>query len=170
MVPGTRFHIRFIMTIYYEMWPILLQNRAAILYKIRQKFITKYVRFFITKCDSYYKMRQLLRNATFITNCNSTSTYKTCSSKKVINTQLKLSSGFNTWLICFCTKNGLVTAFSKINAQALKKSFADPFFLLTLNRYLAKKSLLGFTRLMFLFAVKAISLLIKFYLHCISFI
>ena len=26
---------------------------------MRQKFITKYVRFFITKCDSYYKLRQL---------------------------------------------------------------------------------------------------------------
>ena len=33
-------------------------------YKMRQKFITKYVRFFITKCDSYYKMRRLLHIAT----------------------------------------------------------------------------------------------------------
>ena len=56
----------------------LLQNATDI--------ITKCVRFFITKCDSfitkcnryyklrrfYYKMWQLLRNATFITNCDST--------------------------------------------------------------------------------------------------
>ena len=26
-------------------------------YKMRQKFFTKYVRFFLTKCDSYYKLR-----------------------------------------------------------------------------------------------------------------
>ena len=55
-------------------------------YKMRQKFITKCVRFYITKCDSfnikcdsyyklrrfYYKMQQLLQNATFMTNCDST--------------------------------------------------------------------------------------------------
>ena len=60
--------------------------RQQIYYKMRQKFITKCVRFFITKCDNfiticdsyyklrqfYYKMRQLLQNATFIINCNST--------------------------------------------------------------------------------------------------
>ena len=53
---------------------------------MRQKFIKKCVRFFITKCDSfitkcdsYYKLRrfydkirQLLQNATFITNCDIT--------------------------------------------------------------------------------------------------
>ena len=53
---------------------------------MRQKFITKYVRFFITKCDSfitkcnsyfklrrfYYKIRQLLQNVMFITNWHST--------------------------------------------------------------------------------------------------
>ena len=53
---------------------------------MQQKFITKFVRFFIikcdsfiTKCDSYYKlrrfywkMRYLLQNATFITNFDST--------------------------------------------------------------------------------------------------
>ena len=56
-------------------------------YKMWQKFITKCVRFFITKCNSfitkcdsyyklrqlYYKIRQLLQNVTFITNCDSTS-------------------------------------------------------------------------------------------------
>ena len=60
--------------------------RQLFYYKMRQKFTTKSVSFFIrrcdsfiTKCDSYYKlrqlyyeMRQLLQNATFITNCNST--------------------------------------------------------------------------------------------------
>ena len=49
--------------------------------KMQQKFITKCVRYFITKCNScitkrnsydkmyyfYYKLRQLLRNAMFIT-------------------------------------------------------------------------------------------------------
>ena len=46
---------------------------------MRRKFITKCVSFFITKCGSYcklrqfhYKMRQLLQNATFVTNCDST--------------------------------------------------------------------------------------------------
>ena len=33
-------------------------------YKMRQKFITKYVKFFIKKCDSYYKMRCLLQIVT----------------------------------------------------------------------------------------------------------
>ena len=60
--------------------------RQLFYYKMQQKFITKCVRFFITKCDSfilkcdinykmrrfYYEMRQLLQNATFITNCDST--------------------------------------------------------------------------------------------------
>ena len=59
--------------------------RELFYYKMRQKFITKCARFFISKCDSfitkcdsyyklrrfYYKMRQLLQNATFITNCDS---------------------------------------------------------------------------------------------------
>ena len=45
MLLDTRFHIWLIMTLYY---------------KIRQKFITKCVRFFITKCDSCYKMQRLL--------------------------------------------------------------------------------------------------------------
>ena len=55
--------------------------QQLIYYKMRQKFITKCLRFFITKCNScyklrqfYYKMRQLLQNATFITNCDSTNT------------------------------------------------------------------------------------------------
>ena len=61
------------MTLWYK-------TRHLFYYKMQQKFITKCVRFFITKCDtlttkrdSYYKMRQLLQNATFITDCDSTS-------------------------------------------------------------------------------------------------
>ena len=54
------------MTLSYKIQQILLQNATAIslpnateaYYKIRQVF--------------YYKMRQLLQNGTFITNCNST--------------------------------------------------------------------------------------------------
>ena len=45
--------------------------RQLFYYKVRQKFITKCVRFFITKCDdfitkcnSYYEMRLLLQIAT----------------------------------------------------------------------------------------------------------
>ena len=63
------------MALYYKMRQILLQNATAILLQMRQKFITKCVRFSITKCDSYYKlrrfyykMRHLLQNAMFITN------------------------------------------------------------------------------------------------------
>ena len=73
MVLDTRFHIRFIMILYYKMRQILLQNATAILlqnaikvyYKMRQVFYYKMRQF-------YYKMRQLLQNATFITNCDST--------------------------------------------------------------------------------------------------
>ena len=52
-------------------------------YKLRQKFVTKCVRFFVTKCDSFiticnsyykmcelcYNMQQLLQNAKFIKTC-----------------------------------------------------------------------------------------------------
>ena len=70
--------------IYYD---TLLQNATGIITKCDGYFITKCDKsllqnvsgFFITKCDSYYKlrrfyykMRQLLQNATFITNCGST--------------------------------------------------------------------------------------------------
>ena len=64
----------------------VITKRDRYYYKMRQKFITKCVKFFITKCDSfitkcdsynklaqlYYKIRQLLQNATFITNYDST--------------------------------------------------------------------------------------------------
>ena len=43
---------------------MLLQNTAAILLKMRRNFITKCFWFFITKCDSYYKMRRLLQIVT----------------------------------------------------------------------------------------------------------
>ena len=61
MLLDTRFHIWLIMTLYFKMRQILLQNATAILlqnatevyYKMRQVF--------------YYKMRQLLQNSTVIT-------------------------------------------------------------------------------------------------------
>ena len=80
MVLDTRFHIWFIMTFYYKMRQILLQNATAIFlqnateiyYKMRQDFYYKMWQF-------YYKMWHLLQfatillqNATFITNCDST--------------------------------------------------------------------------------------------------
>ena len=40
-------------------------------YKMQQKFITKCVSYYKLR-RSYYKMRQLLQNATFATNCDST--------------------------------------------------------------------------------------------------
>ena len=81
----------------------LFQNATDIITKCDSYFITKYDYYkllqittvthcddFITKCDSYYKlwqfynkMRQLLQNATFITNCDNTHVYKK------IHTQLK---------------------------------------------------------------------------------
>ena len=72
-VNSVKFHIWFVMTVFYKMWQILLQNATAILlqnatevyYKMRQVFYYKMRQF-------YYKMRQLLQNATFITNCDST--------------------------------------------------------------------------------------------------
>ena len=66
--------------------------RQLFYYKMRQKFHTKYARFFITKCDSfitnvavittcndfysYYKMRQLLQNAKLIINYDTTTDIK----------------------------------------------------------------------------------------------
>ena len=56
----------------------LLQNATNVTIKCDSYFITKCVSFFITKCGNYYKLRQLyykiqqlLQNATFITNCDS---------------------------------------------------------------------------------------------------
>ena len=64
MVLDIRFHIWFIMTVCYKMrqnaTAILSQNASEVYYKMRLFF--------------YYKMRQLLQNVTFITNCNSTLT------------------------------------------------------------------------------------------------
>ena len=69
-----RFYIWFILTVYYKMRQILLQDATAILlqnateiyYKMRQDLHYKMRQF-------HYKMRQLLQIATFITNCDSTS-------------------------------------------------------------------------------------------------
>ena len=67
MVLDTRFHILIIMTVYYKMREILLQNATAILlqnatkiyYKMRQVFHYKMRQF-------YYKMWQLLPIATIL--------------------------------------------------------------------------------------------------------
>ena len=58
----------------------LLQNAIDVITKCDSYFITKYDRsllqnaseFFYKMLHFYYKMRQLLQNATFIKNCNST--------------------------------------------------------------------------------------------------
>ena len=50
MVLDTSFHISFMMTVYYKM--------RGYYYKMWQKFIKKRIRFFIAKCDTYYKMRR----------------------------------------------------------------------------------------------------------------
>ena len=55
MVLDTRFHIWFIMTVYYKMRQTLLQIARSILLQ--------------NTMELYYKMRQLLQNVTFITNC-----------------------------------------------------------------------------------------------------
>ena len=54
-----QFHIWFIMTLYYKMWQILqsattilLQNSTNVSHKMPEVF------YFITKCNSYYKMLQ----------------------------------------------------------------------------------------------------------------
>ena len=60
-----RFHIWFIMTLYYNKCDSGYYNlRQLFYYKIRQRFIIKCARFFfakcdsfITNCDSYYKVR-----------------------------------------------------------------------------------------------------------------
>ena len=50
---------------------IITKCDSYFILKMQQKFITKFIRFlitkcddFITKCDSYYKMRRLLQTAT----------------------------------------------------------------------------------------------------------
>ena len=73
------------MIVYYKMRQVLLQNATAILLQNATGFLLQNTTVitkcddFITKCDSYYKIRrlyckmgQLLQNATFITNCSST--------------------------------------------------------------------------------------------------
>ena len=84
MVLDTRFHIWFIMTLYYKLRQILLQNARAILlqnatkiyYKMRQVFHYKMRQFYYKMRQFYYTMRQLsqivtilLQNATVIAKC-----------------------------------------------------------------------------------------------------
>ena len=77
MVLDTRFHIWFIMTVYYKMRQILLQNAIAILlHKCDRSLLQNAPGFllqnaaviakcddFITKCNSNYKIRRLLQTA-----------------------------------------------------------------------------------------------------------
>ena len=49
------------MTLYHKMRKILLQNATAILLQNVTEVYYKMRRFFISKCDSYYKMRRLLQ-------------------------------------------------------------------------------------------------------------
>ena len=63
-----RFHIWFIMTLYYKMRQILIQNATKVHYKMRQLLYYKMQHF-------YYKLRQLLQN-TSISLQNATVTTK----------------------------------------------------------------------------------------------
>ena len=48
-----RLHISFIMALYYKIQQIILQMRQLFHYKMWQRFITKRIRFLITKCDNF---------------------------------------------------------------------------------------------------------------------
>ena len=86
MVLDTMFHIWFIMTVYNKIREILLQNATAILLQNATDVYHKmYQGIYYKMQQFYYKMRQLLQNATIllqmrqllqnttsITNCNST--------------------------------------------------------------------------------------------------
>ena len=75
MVLDTRFHILFIMIVYYKMREILLQNATAILlqnatkiyYKMRQVFHYKMRQFYYKMCQLLPIATILLQNATVIT-------------------------------------------------------------------------------------------------------
>ena len=61
------------MAVYYKMRQILLQNATAILFQNATKVYYKMRQVFCYKMRQFYhKMRQLLQNATFITNCDGT--------------------------------------------------------------------------------------------------
>ena len=57
------------MTLYYQMRQILLQNATAVLLQNAREAYYKMCQVF------YYKMRQLLQNVTFVTNCDSSSSF-----------------------------------------------------------------------------------------------
>ena len=66
-----RFQIWFVMTFYYKMRQMLLQNATAILLKNATEVYYKMCQIFYYKMRQFfYKMQQLLQNATFVTNCN----------------------------------------------------------------------------------------------------
>ena len=53
-----RFHVWFVMTVYYKMQHILLQNATGILLQNAPGFLLKKCDSFIIKWDVYYKLRQ----------------------------------------------------------------------------------------------------------------
>ena len=59
------------MTLYYKMRQILLENAKALLLQNATEVYYKMHDVFITKCDSYYKMRLLLQIATVQMTANS---------------------------------------------------------------------------------------------------
>ena len=72
----TRFYIWFIMRLYYKMRQILLQNATEFSYKMRLVFYYNMRQFYYKIQQFHYSMRQLLQNATFIINCDSTNTFQ----------------------------------------------------------------------------------------------
>ena len=94
--------------------------------QMQQKFITKCVRLFITKCDSfvtkrnsYYKMRQLLQNVTFITNCDTTQVKATAANSFRISPMnqkytVSTNAGSNSDLPC------LKTSFSPASSKKME--------------------------------------------------
>ena len=76
LVLDTRFYI-LIMTLYYKMWQMLLQNATELYHKIHQDFWQKKTpkkHNFITKCNICCEMRPLLQ----ISTVQSSSRYKVC--------------------------------------------------------------------------------------------
>ena len=73
MVLDTRFHIWLIMILYYKMRQILFKNATAVLLQNATKVYHKMHQVFYCKMRQfYYKIRQLLQNGAFITNCDCT--------------------------------------------------------------------------------------------------
>ena len=59
LVLDTRFHIWFIMTLYYNTWQIL-QNATALLLQNASGFLLQNTTVLLQKCDSYWKLRRFI--------------------------------------------------------------------------------------------------------------